>query len=109
MHHRVVALTALAAALIGVIVVGKTAAQSLRSVSEHGTVTRVERGVRSVPNPLRHVPDEVLVKLRPGLAPAPAARALTAVPLRSTRRFRSVEHLYHVKLASGVSLPQALS
>lgn len=77
-------------------------------VSDRNIVTRVESGPRPAPNPLRHAPDEVLLRLRPGLPPAAATRALAAVPARVTRRFRAVEHLYHLTLVPGVTLSQAL-
>src|SRR5207244_8083161 len=60
------------------------------------------------PNPLRHVPDELLVKLRSGLPPAAVARALASVPWSSAKRFHAVEHLYHLKLAPGITLHQAM-
>ena len=79
------------------------------TMSERGVVTRQDLHPNGPPpNPLRHVPDELLVKLRPGLSPAAAARALASVPWRSTKRFRTVEHLYHVKLARGTNLHQAI-
>jgi len=79
------------------------------SVSAAGVVTRLD-GERTgtPPDPRRHVPGELLVRLKPGLPPAATARALAAVRTVSARRLRSVEHLYHLKLAAGVSLRTAL-
>src|SRR5205814_339004 len=45
---------------------------------------------------------------RAGLPPAAAARALASVPWRSAKRFHAVEHLYHLKLATGTNLHQAM-
>src|SRR2546421_7576963 len=79
------------------------------TISEDGVVTRQDLHPNGPPpNPLRHVPDELLVKLRPGLPPAAAARALASVPWRSAKRFHAVEHLYHLKLATGTNLHQAM-
>ncbi|PYR47170.1 MAG: hypothetical protein DMF95_17015, partial [Acidobacteria bacterium] len=79
------------------------------TISEDGVVIRQDLHPNGPPpNPLRHVPDELLVKLRPGLPPAAAARALASVPWRSAKRFHAVEHLYHLKLAPGTSLHQAM-
>ena len=79
------------------------------TMSEDGVVTRQDLHPNGPPpNPLRHVPTELLVKLRPGLPPAAAARALASVPWRSAKRFHAVEHLYHLKLAPGTNLHQAM-
>ena len=79
------------------------------TISEDGVVMRQDLHPNGPPpNPLRHVPDELLVKLRPGLPPAAAARALASVPWRSAKRFHAVEHLYHLKLAPGITLHQAM-
>src|SRR5262249_60088682 len=106
--HRTLAPVAVIVGLVAVTIVGHAAAQPMSSMSERGIVTRVEHGLVPAPNPLRHVPDEILVKLRPGLPPAVAAQALAGVPARFTRRFHAVEHLYHLQLAAGVSLHHAL-
>ena len=87
---------------------GREAAAPAQAVSELGVVTRREERAPSLPNPLRHVPDELLVRFRPGVAPARAAQSLSRVPLRFTRRMRSVDNLHHVKLAAGVALRQAV-
>src|SRR5262249_21975009 len=63
---------------------------------------------RPVPDPLRHVANEVLVRLKPGVSPEAAHRALTTVPVAASRRLSLVDGLYHVKLASGIDLHQAL-
>src|SRR5262245_13016115 len=107
-RRRALTLVALTLALDAAVGIGTAAAQSPPFVSPHGVVTRVENGPLPAPNPLRHVPDEVLVRLKAGLPPGLAARSLAAVPARATRRFRMIEHLYHVKLAPGMSVRQAL-
>src|SRR5438045_3824551 len=79
------------------------------TIAEDGVVTRQDLHPNGPPpNPLRHVPDELLVKLRPGLPAGAAARALASVPWRSAKRFHAVEHLYHLKLAPGITLHQAM-
>src|SRR5499426_3924025 len=98
----------LAIGLIGALLAAAAAAQPGVMVEGRNTVTRFESGPLPAPDPLRHVPDELLVRLKPRLSQAAAARALSAVALQSSRRFRAVEHLYHLKLAHGVSLQQAL-
>lgn len=103
------ALVELVFGLAGLFFVRETAAQPWMAVSDRGVVTRVEdQPTGAAQNPLRHVPDEVLVRLKPGLPPAAAATALAAVQAVFTRRFQSVEGLYHVKLAPGVALHQAI-
>jgi subtilisin family serine protease len=87
----------------------EAAAEPWSVVSDRGVVTRLESSPPGVAlDPLRHVPDEVLVRLRPRLPAAAAARSLAAVPARVSRRFRSVEDLYHLRLAPGVSPGRAI-
>ena len=74
-------------------------------MSDRGEVTRTDE--RAVPNPLRHVPDEVLLRVKPGLSAAAAHRVLGVVTTASTRRLRLVNGLYHVKLARAVSARRA--
>src|SRR6266571_3329247 len=78
---------------------GEEGAAASTIISDRVDVKRTED--RPVPNPLRHVPDEILLRLRPGVSAAAARRALESVPVASTRRLRLVEGLYHVKLAAG--------
>ena len=108
-HSRsVLAVIVLGFGLAGAFLAARAGAQSGVIIEKRNIVTRGEHGPVPVPNPLRHVPDELLLRLKPGLTQAAAARALGAVALKGSRRFRSVEHLYHIKLASGVKLQQAL-
>ncbi len=86
----------------------ETRASRGTAVSSLGVVTRVEDAGLRLPSPLRHVPDEVLVRFRSGLAPAAVTQALSRVPSEFARPFRSVENLYHVKLARGVTLRHAV-
>jgi subtilisin family serine protease len=79
------------------------------TISDEGIVTRMETGGARPPNPLRHAPDEVLVRLKHGLSPEAQQRALTQVPSRVVRRFASVERLYHLKLAPGISSGEAIA
>ena len=103
-HSRsVLAVIVLGFGLAGAFLAARAGAQSGVIIEKRNIVTRGEHGPVPVPNPLRHVPDELLLRLKPGLTQAAAARALGAVALKGSRRFRSVEHLYHIKLASGVS------
>jgi subtilisin family serine protease len=81
-------------------------APRLQKTSDRNDVTRTE--ARAVPNPLRHVPNEVLLRLKKGLPSAAVNRVLGSVPTASARRLRLVDGLYHVKLAPGVSLHSAL-
>jgi len=107
-HRALRDVVVLAIGLIGALLAAPVAAQPGMIVEGRNIVTRVESGPLPAPNPLRHTPDELLVRLKPRLSQAAAARALGAVALQSSRRFRAVEHLYHVRLAHGVSLQQAL-
>jgi hypothetical protein len=84
------------------------AALSRTAVSSPGVVTRREGPAVKTPDPLRHVPDELLVRFRPGLAHADTTRTLSRIPSEFARASRSVENLYHVKLTPGVSLRQAV-
>src|SRR5438094_928212 len=105
---RPAVVTAALTLTVGLIALDRAEAQPW-TISEQGVVTRQALHPNGPPpNPLRHVPDELLVKLRSGLSPAAAARALASVPWRSTKRFHAVEHLYHVKLAPGSNLHQAM-
>src|SRR2546429_154681 len=108
-HPRsVLAVIVLGFGLAGAFLAARAGAQSGVIIEKRNIVTRGDHGPVPVPNPLRHVPDELLLRLKPGLTQAAAARALGAVAWKGSRRFRSVEHLYHIKLASGVKLQQAL-
>ena len=105
---RPAVVTAALTLTVGLVALDRAEAQPW-TISEQGVVTRQDLHPNGAPpNPLRHVPDELLVKLRSGLSPAAAARALASVPWRSTKRFHAVEHLYHVKLAPGSNLHQAM-
>ena len=104
-HSKIVLVTALAVLLFA----SDAVAQPGVSISEQNVVTQVEHGqVVPTPNPLRHVPDELLVRIKPGRNAAAVAGVLASVRTRAIRRFRAVEHLYHLKLAPGVTLQQAL-
>lgn len=74
--------------------------------SAEGLVTRTE--AKPVPDPRRHVPDELLVRLKPGLSPEAARRVLDSVPALFQQPFRTIAGLYHVKLAPGTSQGEAL-
>jgi subtilisin family serine protease len=75
-------------------------------ISDRGDVTRA--AAKAVPDPLRHVPGELLLRFKHGVSSANARRVLDSVLTVSTRRLRLVDGLYHVKLAPGVSLHSAL-
>jgi hypothetical protein len=100
----------LAAALGGMVPAAAHAAEAVANtvVSDHGDVRRVETTARSLPDPLRSVPNELLVRFKPGLSAGVAARVLSRRPSASARPMRSVENLYHVRLAPGVTLRQAV-
>ena len=85
---------------------GAQAPRAHSVTSAEGVVTRTAD--KPVPDPRRHVPDELLVRLKPNLSPEAERQALDGVPLISQRRLAIVENLYHVKLAAGTSLSEAL-
>ena len=74
--------------------------------SAEGVVTRTAD--KPVPDPRRHVPDELLVRLKPNLSPEAERQALDGVPSVSQRRLGIVGNLYQVKLAPGSSLAEAV-
>src|SRR5262249_60291135 len=93
---RIILVTALALLLLA----SEVVAQPGISIDEQNIVTHFEHGqVVPTPNPLRHVPDELLVRIKPGRKAAAVASVLASVRTRETRRFRAVEHPYHLKLA----------
>jgi len=87
---------------------GHGAAAPATAVSDLGVVTRREERAPGLPSPLRHVPDELLVRFKPGVGPTRAAQSLSRVPLKFARPMRSVENLHHIKLTPGVTLRQAV-
>src|SRR5262249_23996186 len=63
----------------------------------------------AIAGPASHVPDEVLVKFRAGMAPAHHAAAHAALGAVPVRRFATVRDLHLVKLPRGLSAAQAIA